>query len=90
MKRLWQSAVVMFLTADAVLLLLFGQRWVRFTHFGRPGSLYHRALSWILTWSDEALLAAAAAEGTLALALFQLWQPQETEQTENGGYDANI
>lgn len=76
MERLWQSAVVMFLVADAVLLLLFGRRWVRFTRFGRPDSDYYQVMTWFLTWPEWALRALGAVEGMLALKLFEKWQPR--------------
>ena len=76
MGRLWQSAVVMFLVADAVLLLLFGRRWVRFTRFGAPGSDYYRVMTWFLTWPEWALRALGAAEGVLGMTLFEKWQPR--------------
>lgn len=77
MRQLWHSALVMFLIADAVLLLLFGRRWVRFTRFGREGSAYVRIMDWFLAWPDWLLRLAGLAEGAVALKLFARWQPGE-------------
>ena len=79
MKRLWQSAVVMFLTADAMLLLLFDRRWVRFTQFGPPDGIYYRVLRWILKWPEGLLRAVAVIEGALALTLFKRWQLDDND-----------
>ena len=73
-QRLWQSAVVMFLTADATLLLLFGRRWVRFTRFGAPSGAYYQLMTWFLQWPEWLLRVLGGAEGLLALRLFQSWQ----------------
>lgn len=77
MKRFLQSAALMFLVADSVLLMLLGRRWVRFTRFGPPGSDYFRAMSWFLTWPDWALRAFGALEGLLALVWFRKWEPPQ-------------
>lgn len=77
MKRLRQSAIVMFLSADALLLLLFGRRWVRFTRFGSPDGLYFKTMTWFLQWPEWLLRAFAVVEGLLALGLFRYWQQQK-------------
>lgn len=77
MKRLWQSAVVMFFTADALLLLWFGRTWVRFTRWGNPDGTYFKTMTWFLQWPDWLLRVLGAAEGLLALGLFRRWQRPE-------------
>lgn len=77
MRRFLQSATLMFLVADSVLLLLFGRRWVRFTRFGPPGSDYSRLMTWFLTWPEWSLRAFGATEGVLALVLFRKWEPPQ-------------
>lgn len=82
MQHLWQSAIVMFFTADAVLLLLFGRRWVGFTRFGHPHSSYYKIMTWFLQWPEWLLRAFGATEGLLALALFMRWQLREQGATD--------
>ncbi len=77
MKRFLQSVALMFLTADSVLLLLFGRRWVRFTRFGPPGSDYVRLMTWFLALPEWKLRAFGALEGLLALVLFRKWEPPQ-------------
>lgn len=77
MKRIWQSAAVMFLTADAVLLLLFGRDWVRFTRFGRQDSAYVQVMDWFLAWPEWLLRVAGLVEAGIALTLFARWRPEE-------------
>ncbi|MFW5942632.1 MAG: hypothetical protein ACOC9C_03180 [Chloroflexota bacterium] len=77
MERLWQSALIMFLVADAVLLLLLGKRWVRFTRFGAPGGTYHQLMTWFLQRPEWQLRLLGVAEGALAFRLLQRWQPLE-------------
>jgi len=82
MKQLWQSATLMFFTADSVLLLLSGRAWVRFTRFGSPDGLYFKTMTWFLQWPEWLLRALGAVEGLLALSLFRRWQ-----RPEQGGID---
>jgi hypothetical protein len=84
MKRFWQSAVVMFFAADAILLLLFGRRWVRFTRFGPEGSAYVRVMDWFLAWPDWLLRLGGLLEAAVALKLFARWQPGEGQETASG------
>lgn len=77
MKRFLQSAALMFLAADSVLLMLFGRRWVRFTRFGPPSSDYFRLMTRFLTWPEWTLRAFGALEGALALVLFKKWEPPQ-------------
>lgn len=84
MKRFWQSVAVMFIAADAVLLLLFGRRWVRFTRFGSEGSAYVRVMDWFLAWPDWLLRLAGLAEAAVALKLFARWQPDEEQGASPG------
>lgn len=73
MPRLAQSALIMFLVADAVLLLLFGRRWVRFTRFGHPSGAYYQLMTWFLKWPEVALRLLGAFEAVLGLKLFERW-----------------
>ncbi|MDT8304297.1 MAG: hypothetical protein RRC07_00060 [Anaerolineae bacterium] len=73
MQRLAQSGLIMFLVADAVLLLLFGRRWVRFTRFGHPSSAYYQLMTWFLKWPEAALRLFGALEVLLGLKLFRRW-----------------
>lgn len=77
MQRFWQSAVLMFFTADAVLLLLFGRRWVRFTRFGHPGGSYYKTMTWFLQWPEWLLRLLGVVEGSLAYVLFTRLEPRE-------------
>jgi hypothetical protein len=80
MKRLWSSLLVLFLTGDAVLLLLLGRRWVRFTRFGPPGGAYFQLMTWFLQWPPWLLRLLGVAEGALAYTLFTRWyRPQQGE-----------
>ena len=77
MRQLWRSALVMFLIADAVLLLLFGRSWVRFTRFGSEGSAYVRVMDWFLEWPEWLLRFAGLLEAAIALILFARWRTSE-------------
>lgn len=77
MKRFWQTAVVMFFTADAILLLLFARRWVRFTRFGHPSSSYYKTMTWFLQWPEWLLRLLGLVEGGLAYVLFTRLEPPE-------------
>jgi hypothetical protein len=74
MQRLAQSALIMFLIADAALLLLFGRRWVRFTRFGPPSSGYYQLMTWFLKWPEAGLRLFGASEAVLGLKLFKRWE----------------
>ena len=82
MEQLLKSGLVMFFTADAVLLLLTGRRWVRFTRFGSPDGAYYRVMTWFLQWPEAALRAFGLGEALLALALFRRWLPHEQGMTD--------
>ena len=82
MKRLGQSAAVMFLIADGVLLALFGRGWVRFTRFGPEESAYVEVMDWFLAWPDWLLRAAGLAEAGIALKLFEQWRPDDEPSAE--------
>ena len=79
MKRFWQSAIIMFLVSDGVLLLLFGRRWVRFTRFGNPGGVYYGVLTWFLTWPIWLLRALGVLEAAVGLDLFRNWDERRQE-----------
>ena len=66
LRRLGQSAPIMFLVADAALLLVLERRWVRFTLFGKPGGAYFQLMNWFLRWPEEGLHLLGAAEALLA------------------------
>ncbi|HSM56249.1 MAG TPA: hypothetical protein VK879_08855 [Candidatus Sulfomarinibacteraceae bacterium] len=83
MKRLWQSAVIMFLVSDAVLLFWQGKRWVRFTRFGAPSGTYYQVMTWLLQWPEWLLRLSGAAEAVLALRLLERWQPREQGMPRN-------
>jgi hypothetical protein len=74
MQRLAQSALIMFLMADAALLLLFGRRWVCFTRFGPPNSSYYQLMTWFLKWPEAGLRLFGASESVLGLKLFKRWE----------------
>jgi hypothetical protein len=74
-QRLGQTALVMFLIADATLLLLFGRRWIRFTRFGQPSGAYYQLMTWFLKWPDVALRLLGTFEAVLGLKLFRRWAP---------------
>ena len=74
LRRLGQSALIMFLVADAALLLVLGRRWVRFTRFGKPGGAYFQLMTWFLRWPEAALRLLGAAEALQAARLFHRWE----------------
>lgn len=84
MKRLVQSAAVMFLMADGVLLMLLGRGWVRFTRFGPEESAYVRVMDWFLAWPGWLLRAAGLVEAGIALKLFAQWRPDDESATAAG------
>ena len=84
MRQMWRSALVMFLIADAVLLLLFGRRWVRFTRFGPEESAYVGVMDWFLAWPDWLLRIAGLAEAAVALTLFARWRPDDEPAAAGG------
>lgn len=79
MRQLWRSALVMFLVADSVLLILSGRRWVRFTRFGPEQSTYVKIMDRFLAWPDWLLRAFGLAEGAVGQLLFTRWQTAEDQ-----------
>lgn len=84
MKQLWRSALIMFLLADGVLLIVFGRRWVRFTRFGPGGSAYVQVMDWFLEWPAWLLRVAGLVETGIALKLIARWQPGQGQETASG------